>query len=165
MAIDMQKLGLTKRSLVLLGILVVLLVYLFAKTTEPSPPQPVKVATPASSAGAAVGQATPANPARVAAPADQVARDPFQVPAVYRQPNKPPVTEKVSTKAEAMPELLGTVKGTGGSIAILAVAGESRSVRIGEMIGGYTLVAVDVHSVEITGPGGNTTLRVGRQGK
>lgn len=173
MAIDWEKLGLTKRARILLGVLALVLAAYFFVGREPEPPaaRPVAAGTVG---GAPAGAARPAQAAAgepaVALEPVTAGRDPFQVPAAYRQTDQKAVTQTAGTRPpegpaatpQALPQLMGTVISDAAGIAILASGNESRSVRIGERFEAYTLVAVDANSAVLDGPGGPTTLRMGR---
>jgi len=180
MAIDFEKLGFTKRSGVLLGILVVLFAtYYFMGTTTP-PPTMVSVGTPVGAGvnGTGSSQAKNGQMAPVAPPtgAATSSRDPFLVPAAYRHPEAGTVTETASARpptagafgsggaagAVTMPQLKGTMVSSSGGAAIVAIGDDSRSLKVGQGIDGYTLIEVGKNYAVVAGPGGAMTLRMGR---
>lgn len=178
MAIDLEKIGFTKRTWILLGVLVLLLVgYYVSGASDPPQAKPVAVGTPPGSAAVQRSVPTVSQGAPVAVPAGPVvaaARDPFEVPAMYRQPESSGISEKASVRAAgtgaeagasapAVPQLYGTMASGNAKAAMLALGGESRPVRIGGRLGAFTVMDVGAGWAVLDGPGGQLTLRVGRQ--
>ena len=104
--------------------------------------------------------------------AKQAIRDPFAPPEEFQPAvpvggNKatavPPGNTGSARKPPAKrPELSGIVSGNGLFAAILRVDGESRMYRTGQQAGSYTILSIQPAAVELAGPGGNATLRLGR---
>ena len=180
MAVDLKKVEVTQRTWILLAILgLAVASYFFLGPADSSPTAaPVAVGIPANKTVAEVA------PAQVHAVAVQPVatasmRDPFQVPAAYRQPDPTNMTETVNAHASAadkdkiaqhtvkstpmpVPQLQGIVIGGSTSAAILVLGSESRPVRVGDMIGNYRLVTVEADSAVLAGPSGLITLWIRR---
>jgi hypothetical protein len=184
MAMDLKRLGVTKRTWVLLGILAVLLGVLYVSWGSPAQPVAVKVAVPPGRQPVAAKPATEkradSGGAVAVASSAPVGKDPFTVPAAYRAPLKkgvaksdgqtggavPPQTgaPAPAVQMQPLPQLKGTVIGADGRAAILSDGSKSRAVRQGESFGEYTLVAVHRGWVVVEGPAGTVALRMGREG-
>lgn len=176
MAIDFKEMGFTKQTWILLAVLVLAVGVAYYLTFPAATPAATPVTIPAY-AGPPAGtgiQSSPGQTPQVAAVAGTTAsgRDPFLVPAAYRQPDDQGAltmtasTVSPTTKAGGgtaqLPQLQGTVQGNAGEAAILSLGDKSQSVRVGEMIGDYTLLEVGKNYAIVAGPGGSMTLRVGR---
>lgn len=167
MAIDLEKLGLTRRAQVMLGVLAVMAAgYFLAGTDDPPQPVPVQVGTAAKSA-APEAKAPPATAQAAAVPPTPVLRDPFYVPPSFQRQGD---VDRQGTaniagprhEAAAVPQLQGTVRGETGAAVILSLGPESRALKAGDTFGGYTVVAIGTDYAELAGPGGSVILRVGR---
>ncbi len=110
----------------------------------------------------------------------QTIRDPFVPPPDFGKPEKPIPSSSAGDQllpsapnqghnigaqniyGEVLPQLMGVVSGGNRQMAILQYDNISRSYFVGENIGPYTLIKVEVNSVIVVGPGGRRALTLGR---
>ncbi|MBP2653908.1 MAG: hypothetical protein H6Q73_1477 [Firmicutes bacterium] len=176
MSVDFRKLGFTRRTWVLLAILVIMAVgYFYSRIADPTPMVPMVVVSPG---GKGSGEVQPLPVSLERVPPVVAARDPFLIPASFRQHEQTVVAEPVGArasdvpavkadkapvmKAPMLPIIKGTVVGSTASAAILTLGSQTRSVLVGEEIGEYRLVAVDSGYAVLAGPGGLITLGMRR---
>ena len=61
-----------------------------------------------------------------------------------------------------LPVLTGVIQGAGTRVAILRQGTSSRSYRVGQSAGSYTVSSIGANSVTLTGPAGTTVLTIGQ---
>jgi hypothetical protein len=98
-------------------------------------------------------------------------RDPFAAPPEF-QPKMPfpgpaPAAspgggERAIRQKEIMPVLTGIIMAGNVGSAIIQYGADSRSYRRGDYVGPYAIVAITSNAVTLQGPGGRTTLGLGR---
>jgi hypothetical protein len=162
----------------LLGVAAIAAILFLSNSNEFSPPAPPALvpvpqavsgsATPAAVANATISATTPILP-KGAELAGQVMRDIFSPQVEYAALSPSPggadpvhgnAAKTVSTAQ--IPVLTGLIEGDGSRVVILRQGTLSRSYRVGQAAGAYTVDAIDANSVTLTGPAGTTVLTMGQ---
>lgn len=119
-------------------------------------------------APAVIGATTPVLPKGTEI-AGQVLRDIFSPPAGYAALLPAPAGSDParsdggrSFAAGPVPVLTGVISGDGSKVVILRQGTLSRSYRIGQAAGAYTVAAIGTNSVTLRGPAGTTILTMGQ---
>ena len=112
--------------------------------------------------------ASPVMPAGAGTPG-QTMRDLFAPPAGYAallaMPQKGDATERNGSRNFSqgpLPALTGVIQGNGSRVAILRQGTISRSYRVGQAAGDYTVASIGPNSVTLTGPAGTKVLTIGQ---
>jgi len=98
----------------------------------------------------------------------QVMRDLFAPPSGYAALLAQPVADPSArnggkpSSTGPLPVLTGVIQGDGTRVAILRQGTISRSYRVGQEAGAYTVASIGGNSVTLTGPSGTTVLTIGQ---